>query len=93
MADPPIPSSLVCLAQEFQDILVALDLGGRDGQWRTIPTGWSRCCAMPISSSTARDEGRLVGISRAITDFAYCCYLSGPRRRTSPISAAASANA
>ncbi|HLH12332.1 MAG TPA: GNAT family N-acetyltransferase [Methylovirgula sp.] len=25
---------------------------------------------------TARDLGRLVGISRAITDFAYCCYLS-----------------
>ncbi len=25
---------------------------------------------------TARDEGRLVGISRAITDFSYCCYLS-----------------
>lgn len=25
---------------------------------------------------TARDRGRLVGVSRAITDFAYCCYLS-----------------
>ena len=25
---------------------------------------------------TARDEGHLVGISRAITDFSYCCYLS-----------------
>lgn len=25
---------------------------------------------------TARDGARLVGISRAITDFAYCCYLS-----------------
>ncbi len=25
---------------------------------------------------TARDVGRLVGISRAITDFCYCCYLS-----------------
>jgi predicted N-acetyltransferase YhbS len=25
---------------------------------------------------TARYAGRLVGISRAITDFAYCCYLS-----------------
>lgn len=25
---------------------------------------------------TARDNGRLVGISRAITDFSYCCYLS-----------------
>jgi predicted N-acetyltransferase YhbS len=25
---------------------------------------------------TARDDGRLIGISRAITDFSYCCYLS-----------------
>ncbi len=25
---------------------------------------------------TARHEGRLVGVSRAITDFSYCCYLS-----------------
>lgn len=25
---------------------------------------------------TARDEGKLVGISRAVTDFSYCCYLS-----------------
>jgi predicted N-acetyltransferase YhbS len=25
---------------------------------------------------TARDDGCLIGVSRAITDFAYCCYLS-----------------
>jgi ribosomal protein S18 acetylase RimI-like enzyme len=25
---------------------------------------------------TARDAGRLIGISRAVTDFSYCCYLS-----------------
>jgi predicted N-acetyltransferase YhbS len=25
---------------------------------------------------TARDDERLVGISRAVTDFAYCCFLS-----------------
>lgn len=25
---------------------------------------------------TARDEGRLVGIARALTDFSFCCYLS-----------------
>ncbi len=25
---------------------------------------------------TARDAGRLIGVSRALTDFAYCCYLS-----------------
>jgi ribosomal protein S18 acetylase RimI-like enzyme len=25
---------------------------------------------------TARDGGRLVGVSRAVTDFTYCCYLS-----------------
>jgi predicted N-acetyltransferase YhbS len=25
---------------------------------------------------TARDNGKLVGISRAITDYSFCCYLS-----------------
>ena len=25
---------------------------------------------------TARKDGKLIGVSRAITDFAYCCYLS-----------------
>jgi len=25
---------------------------------------------------TARDQGRLVGVSRALTDFVYCCYLA-----------------
>ncbi|GLR80252.1 GNAT family N-acetyltransferase (plasmid) [Azospirillum oryzae] len=25
---------------------------------------------------TARDQGRLVGVARSITDFVYCCYLS-----------------
>jgi ribosomal protein S18 acetylase RimI-like enzyme len=25
---------------------------------------------------TARDAGRLVGVSRAVTDFSFCCYLS-----------------
>ncbi len=25
---------------------------------------------------TARHEGRLVGISRALSDFSFCCYLS-----------------
>jgi predicted N-acetyltransferase YhbS len=25
---------------------------------------------------TARDDGRLIGVSRAVTDYAYCCYLS-----------------
>ncbi len=25
---------------------------------------------------TARDQGRLVGIARALTDFSFCCYLS-----------------
>ncbi|SFS40961.1 GNAT family N-acetyltransferase [Paenibacillus sp. 453mf] len=25
---------------------------------------------------TVRDEGRLVGFLRAITDYSYCCYIS-----------------
>ncbi len=25
---------------------------------------------------TARDHGKLIGVARSVTDFAYCCYLS-----------------
>ena len=61
-------------ADEFQQILVAStlaerrpadDLGRLDQMLRHADI-----------VLTARDSGRLVGISRAITDFSYCCYLS-----------------
>lgn len=60
--------------EEFQSVLVASTLAERR------PAGdLARLQAMLRNADvivTARDAGKLVGISRAITDFAYCCYLS-----------------
>ena len=61
-------------AQEFQHILVASTLAAR-----RPADELDRLEQMLRNADivvTARDAGRLVGISRAITDFAYCCYLS-----------------
>ena len=61
-------------AQEFHDILVASTLAER-----RPADDLERLRQMLRNADivvTARDAGRLVGISRAITDFAYCCYLS-----------------
>jgi ribosomal protein S18 acetylase RimI-like enzyme len=61
-------------AQEFRAILVASTLSKRR------PVGdlerLDRMLRHADIIVTARDGERLVGISRAITDFAYCCYLS-----------------
>ena len=61
-------------AQEFRGILVASTLAER----RPV-SDLERLEKMLHHADiivTARDGERLVGISRAITDFAYCCYLS-----------------
>lgn len=61
-------------AHEFIAVLSRTSLGER----RPLDDG-SRIEAMLRNASvivTARVEGRLVGVSRAITDFAYCTYLS-----------------
>lgn len=61
-------------AREFHDILVASTLASR-----RPANDFERLQHMLQNADivvTARDSGRLVGISRAITDFAYCCYLS-----------------
>lgn len=61
-------------AQEFHDILGASKLAER----RPVDD-FERLDQMLRNANivlTARDGSRLVGISRAITDFAYCCYLS-----------------
>ena len=61
-------------AQEFHNILVASTLAER-----RPANDFERLAQMLRNADivlTARDCGRLVGISRAITDFAYCCYLS-----------------
>jgi GNAT superfamily N-acetyltransferase len=61
-------------AQEFHEILLASTLAER----RPVHD-FNRLDQMLRHADivvTARVFNRLVGISRAITDFAYCCYLS-----------------
>jgi len=61
-------------AREFRDILIASTLAER-----RPADDLERLHQMLRNADivvTARDEGRLIGISRAVTDFAYCCYLS-----------------
>ena len=61
-------------AEEFRAVLIASTLG------RRRPVGdLGRLDKMLRQADvivTARDGERLVGISRAVTDFSYCCYLS-----------------
>jgi predicted N-acetyltransferase YhbS len=60
--------------QEFRGILLASTLAERR------PINDSKRLERMLRNAdiivTARDGERLVGVSRAITDFAYCCYLS-----------------
>src|ERR1700751_2844047 len=61
-------------APEFRDVLIASTLGERR------PVGdlarLERMLRRADIIVTARDGTRLVGVSRGISDFAYCCYLS-----------------
>ncbi|MET0546007.1 MAG: GNAT family N-acetyltransferase [Caulobacterales bacterium] len=61
-------------AEEFRDVLNACSLGPRR------PVGdLARLNDMLRNAdivATARSDGKLVGVSRAITDFSYACYLS-----------------
>ena len=61
-------------AQEFHDVLVASTLGER----RPVndPARLAEMLRNADIVVTARDAGRLVGVSRAISDFSFCCYLS-----------------
>lgn len=60
--------------EEFRAVLVASTLGER----RPVEDAerLERMLRHADVIVTAREEGRLVGISRAVTDFSYCCYLS-----------------
>ena len=61
-------------AKEFQEILVTSTLSER----RPVHD-LERLDKMLRNADlivTARDAGHLIGISRAVTDFCYCCYLS-----------------
>ena len=61
-------------AEEFRAVLIASTLGDR----RPVdqPARLEQMLRHADVIVTARDGQRLVGVSRAITDFAYCCYLS-----------------
>jgi predicted N-acetyltransferase YhbS len=61
-------------AKEFRDVLVASTLAER--RPADDPERLERMLRNADIVVTARDGKRLVGVSRAITDFAYCCYLS-----------------
>jgi predicted N-acetyltransferase YhbS len=61
-------------AEEFRQVLIASTLAERrpaDDLERL-----DRMLRNADIVATARDQTRLIGVSRAITDFAYCCYLS-----------------
>jgi ribosomal protein S18 acetylase RimI-like enzyme len=59
---------------EFQAVLVSSTLAERR------PVHDLQCLDKMLRNAdvvvTARDDSKLVGISRAITDFSFCCYLS-----------------
>ena len=61
-------------AEAFREVLVASTLAAR----RPVEdlARLERMLRAADLVITARDGERLVGISRALTDFAYCCYLS-----------------
>ena len=61
-------------AQEFRSLLIASTLGERRPV-DDLPR-LDRMLREADLVVTARDGERLVGISRALTDFSYCCYLS-----------------
>jgi len=61
-------------AEEFKSVLVRSTLGERrpiDDQDRL-----SKMVSNANIIVTARDNGRLIGVSRAISDYVYCTYLS-----------------
>jgi GNAT superfamily N-acetyltransferase len=61
-------------AEEFLDVL------HRSGLAERRPVGdATRIAGMMENANlfvTARDAGKLIGVSRCVTDFAYCCYCS-----------------
>jgi GNAT superfamily N-acetyltransferase len=60
--------------QEFRAVLIASTLAQR----RPVddPARLQRMLRGADIIATARDGARLVGVARALSDFAYCCYLS-----------------
>jgi predicted N-acetyltransferase YhbS len=61
-------------AAEFREVLLASTLGARRPIRDLVRL--DKMLRQADVIVTARDGARLVGISRAITDFSYCCYLA-----------------
>lgn len=61
-------------AEEFRQVLVASTLGERRPV-HDLPR-LDKMLRQADLIVTARSAGKLIGVSRAITDFSYCCYLS-----------------
>lgn len=61
-------------AEDFRDVLIASTLGERRPV-QDLPR-LRRMLQEADLVVTARDGQRLVGVSRALSDFSYCCYLS-----------------
>ncbi len=61
-------------AEEFRDVLVASTLSER----RPVAdlTRLERMLRHANILVTARDGAKLIGVSRALSDFSFCCYLS-----------------
>jgi len=61
-------------ADEFRAVLLASTLAERRPAGDLLRLG--KMLKEADIVVTARNDGHLVGISRAITDYSYCCYLS-----------------
>jgi ribosomal protein S18 acetylase RimI-like enzyme len=61
-------------AREFRDVLIASTLGERRPVGDT--TRLDEMLRKANLVLTARADGKLVGVARALTDFSFCCYLS-----------------
>jgi GNAT superfamily N-acetyltransferase len=73
-------NQIVYAREETLDATEFIDVLQRSGLSERRPVGdrnrIERMLAHANLIVTARDAGRLVGVSRALTDYAYCCYLS-----------------
>ena len=64
-------------AEDFRDILIASTLAERrPTQDLARLDKMLRNADIIVTARTAEAEGKLIGIARAVSDFAYCCYLS-----------------
>ncbi len=61
-------------AEEFRTVLIASTLADRRPADDLVRL--DKMLRHADIVVTARTEGRLIGVSRAVTDFSYCCYLS-----------------